>query len=103
MQHDFFTNFEESDTEEEDEENENLSQDSSWVDINGSGSEISGISFATNSVNGSEVSNHNKVQSNNEDISKLQHFWTNFRQKCHEPLEASIRRCESIKNVDSTW
>ena len=76
LQHDFFTNFEESDTEEEDEENENLSQDSSWVDINGSGSEISGISFATNSGNGSEMSNHNKVQHNNEDIGKFKHFST---------------------------
>ena len=70
FQHDFYNNFDESDTEEEDDEKENSSQDSSWVDI-GSGSEISGISNATNFANGSEISNHNKAANIKEEISKF--------------------------------
>ena len=69
FKHDFYNNFDESDSEEDDEENENLSQDSSWVDINGSGSEISGISYATNSGNGSEISNNRNPLNDNEERS----------------------------------
>ena len=69
FKHDFYNNFDESDSEEDDEENENLSQDSSWVDINGSGSEISGISYATNSGNGSEISNNRNTLNDNEERS----------------------------------